>query len=217
MNDARDGLRLLPPSALIRTSDVDHADWNYRAFLGRVQRLRFRLVRRLLGGAHYARLLEIGYGSGVLMPELKRHCDALYGIDPHLKNREVAAALAQHGVPAELHSGSAEQLPFGDGFFDAIVSVSALEYVPDIQVTCREFQRVLKRGGHLVVVTPGYSPILDFALRITTGESADQYANRRERLLPALRANFAVLAEKPVPWLTGPLFRLYTGIKLQSR
>lgn len=215
MNDAKSGLRLLPPSALIRTSEVDHADWNYRAFLGQIQRLRFRLVRRLLGDGHYPRLLEIGYGSGVLMPELKRRCDELYGIDPHPKHREVMAALAQHGVRAELHSGSAEQLPFADGSFDAVVSVSALEYVPDIGVTCREIRRVLKSGGHLVVVTPGYSPVLDYALRVTTGEKADQYANRRQRLLPALRANFMVVTERPVPWLTGPLFRLYTGIKLQ--
>lgn len=211
-----DPLRLLPPSALIRTSDVDHADWNYRALLGYVQRLRFRLVRRLLAGSHYRRLLEIGYGSGVFMPELKQRCDELYGIDPHTRNREVEVALANHGVKAELHSGSAESLPFPDGHFDVIVSVSALEYVPDIHVACREFRRVLGKGGQIVVCTPGFSPVLDFALKLTTGEKADQYAERREQLLPALKSSFTTVTEVPVPWITGPLLRLYTGIKLRS-
>lgn len=217
MNNGKGTLRLLPPAALIRTSDVDHADWNYRAFLGQIQRIRFRVVCRLLGEQRYPRLLEIGYGSGVLMPELKQRCDELYGIDPHSKHREVAAALAQHGVVAELYSGSAEVLPFANGFFDAVVSVSALEYVPDIERACREIRRVLRPGGDLVVVTPGHSALLDLGLRIATGESAGQYENRRERLLPALKAHFAVVAEKPIPWVTGPLFRLYTGIKLQAR
>jgi ubiquinone/menaquinone biosynthesis C-methylase UbiE len=212
----KDTLHLLPPAALIRTSDVDHADWNYRALLGRVQRVRFNLVRRLLEGARYARLLEIGYGSGVFMPELSRRSDALYGIDPHPKHREVQAVLARHGVRAELHSGTAESLPFPDDFFDAIVSVSALEYVPDIQVACDEFRRVLRPGGHLIVCTPGFSPLLDLALRLTTGEKADQYADRRQRLLPTLKRNFTTLVERPVPWITGPLLKLYTGIKLRA-
>lgn len=195
---------------------MDHADWNYRTLLGHIQRLRFRLVRRLLADSHYRRLLEIGYGSGVFMPELKQRCDELYGIDPHPRNREVEMALANHGVKAELHSGSAESLPFPDGCIDAIVSVSALEYVPDIQLACREFRRVLSKGGHLVVCTPGFSPVLDFVLKLTTGEKADQYADRRQQLLPALKSNFTAVTEVPVPWLSGPLPRLYTGIKLRS-
>ena len=214
--DVSEPLHLLPPSALIRTSAVDRAHWNYRTLLGQLQRLRFRVILRLLGANHYGRLLEIGYGSGVLMPELARRCTQLYGIDPHPKNREVQAALARHGVWAQLHCGSAERLPFDDGSIDAIVSVSALEYVPDIHIACREFRRVLSRGGHLVVCTPGFSPFLDFALRLTTGESAEQYADRRQQLLPTLKGNFVTIKETPVPWMAAPLLSIYTGIKLQS-
>ena len=64
-------LKLLPREALIQTGEVDHADWNYRPLLGMIQRLRFRLILRILAGRKYHRLLEIGYGSGVFMPELK--------------------------------------------------------------------------------------------------------------------------------------------------
>jgi ubiquinone/menaquinone biosynthesis C-methylase UbiE len=201
---------------LIRTSEIDRASWNYRALLGQIQRVRFRLIRRLLGDARYGRLLEIGYGSGVLMPELARHCDELHGVDPHPKSREVQAALARHGVRAQLHSGTAQSLPFPDGYIDAIVSVSALEYVTDIHSACREFRRVLAKGGHVMVCTPGFSPVLDLALRLATGENADQYADRRQRLLPALKSHFTTVAEEPVPWFISPLLRLYTGIKLVS-
>jgi ubiquinone/menaquinone biosynthesis C-methylase UbiE len=209
-------LKLLPREALVRTSAVDHADWNYHPFLGQVQRIRFRLIRSLLGTDRYHRLLEIGYGSGVLIPELKTRSDEIYGIDPHQHHKEVEASLARHGIKAELHSSGAEQLPFPDAFFDCLVSVSALEYVEDIERACREMRRVLKPGGYLVLVTPGQSPLLDFGLRLFTGENADQYGDRRQKLVPTLKRHFAPVKERSVPWVTGSLFRLYTGLKLRT-
>jgi ubiquinone/menaquinone biosynthesis C-methylase UbiE len=207
-------LLLLPESDLIVTGPVDHADWNYRPLIGKVQRLRFRLIRRLLGARTYGRLLEIGYGSGVFMPELARHADELFGIDPHPMPTEVEAVLQKHGLHASLLTGSAEALPYADGFFDCVVSVSAIEYVEDIEAACRELRRVLKPGGRLVIATPGSSPILDLALRASTGEDPGQYADRRQRLLPTLKQHFAVRKELAVPRFGGRLFRLYTGVCL---
>jgi len=40
-----------------------------------------------------ARILEIGYGSGVFMPELSARCDELYGVDVHSRHEEVAATI----------------------------------------------------------------------------------------------------------------------------
>jgi ubiquinone/menaquinone biosynthesis C-methylase UbiE len=128
--------------------------------------------------------------------------------------REVEAVLLQHGVKAKLMSGTAESLPYEDGFFDCAVSVSAIEYVEDIDLACRELTRVLRPGGSVIIATPGVSPIWDLALRLSTGENPAQYSNRRQRLLPALKRHFAVSEEVAVPALGGPLFRLYTGVHL---
>ena len=207
-------LRLLPKSALVRTSEVDHPDWNYRVLLGAVQRLRFRMVRRLLAGTAVDRLLEIGYGSGVFMPELARHCTDLHGIDPHPHRAAVADNLAGQGIRATLAQGSAESLPYEDARFGCAVAISTLEYVPDIEAACREIRRVLAPGGVLAVVTPGVNKLWDLALRLSTGESPSQYADRRQRLQPALRRNFTVVREVRVPVLSHPAVRLYTGLLL---
>lgn len=211
------GLKLLPPTSLVQTSEVDHADWNYRPLLGAVQRARFRLVLSLLGQARCDTILEIGYGSGVFMPELAARSRRLIGVDPHPRNREVTAALANVGIEAELHSCSAESLPVANASCDAIVAVSALEYVPDADVAAREICRVLRPGGVLVFVTPSHSPIWDLALRLSTGESPSQYGDRRQRLVPTLLEHMQVATERGFPRFLGRNLRLYTGYRLAPR
>jgi 2-polyprenyl-3-methyl-5-hydroxy-6-metoxy-1,4-benzoquinol methylase len=207
-------LKLLPKSALVRTSEVDHPDWNYRPLLGAVQRLRFRIVRKLLANAGFDRLLEIGYGSGVFMPELSRHCEELHGIDPHPHRAEVETHLAEQGIQAKLAQGTVESLPYDDNHFDCAVTISTLEYVPDITAACRELRRVLKPTGVLAVVTPGATKLWDLALRLSTGESPSQYADRRQQLQPELRRQFTLVREARVPALSHPAIRLYTGLLL---
>jgi SAM-dependent methyltransferase len=207
-------LKLLPKSALVCTSEVDHPDWNYRPLLGTVQRLRFRIILRLLAEARFGRLLEIGYGSGVFMPELASRCAELYGIDPHPHQSEVEESLARNRIPATLTRGTVEALPYQSCMFDCAVTISALEYVPDIEAACQEIRRVLRPNGVLAVVTPGVTPLWDLALRLSTGESPSQYADRRQKLQPALRRAFTLTREVRIPRLGPPAVRLYTGLLL---
>lgn len=209
------GLHLLPRESLIATSDVDHADWNYRAALGWLQTRRFRLVLSLLAEDRYVRLLEIGYGSGVFLPELSGFCDELFGIDPHNRNQEVMDVLRGHNVAASLSSGSVEDMPFDERFFDCAVAVSALEYVENIELACRELSRVLKPGGVLIVITPGQSPWLDLGLRLVTGESAEEnYGDRRERLVPTLTRHFKIDREHVFPASLAGALPVYRALRL---
>ena len=50
----------------------------------------------------------------------------------------------------------AENLPFPDERFDAILSFDVFEHVQDVAATLAECHRVLKQGGLLLVVFPGY-------------------------------------------------------------
>jgi SAM-dependent methyltransferase len=207
-------LRLLPEQALLTTGAVDHANWNYRPILGRIQRLRFDLIRSMLRGAHAQRLLEIGYGSGVFLPELARHADQLYGIDPHPFTDDVAQVLAQHGVHAKLVRGTATQMPYESVFFQSVVAVSALEFIGDLTQACREIKRVLAPGGIFVIVTPGHSPLLDLGLRLVTGASArDDFQDRRAGILPCLYREFVVDRRADYPPSAHGI-RLYTALRL---
>src|SRR4051794_33527059 len=116
-SEHRDSLNLLPEQELLATSAVDHADWNYRPILGRIQRLRFDLILSMLRGSFAKRLLEIGYGSGIFLPELSKHGSDLHGIDPHPFAGDITKILSKHNVKAKLVTGTAERMPYVNGYF----------------------------------------------------------------------------------------------------
>ena len=211
-------LRLLPRTVLTKTGPVDEAAWNYQPLLGAIQRKRFQLAVRLLGQQRFRRLLEIGYGSGIFQLELSNHCDELYGIDPHPMPDAVTETLRQQGVTAHLYSGDAAAMPFADGFFDCAVAVSAVEFIGDLDRACVEVTRVLQPGGIFIVVTPGSSAVVDFGLKVLTGQSAKQnFGERRQAVVPTLLKHFDLQSELAFPAFTGALGRLYTALKLSKR
>lgn len=205
-------MNLLPEKDLIRTSPVDHADWNYRPLLSWIMRRRFGLILGLLPRTRVPRLLEIGFGSGVFLPELAQWCDELYGVDIHDNVQAVQSRLECHGLDARLSRQSAACLDFPDAFFDVIVSVSALEFVEDIAPAARALKRVLAPNGCLIAVMPNKSALLDFALRAATGEDANRdYKGRREFVLPALLKYFRVCRKKAF----APIYAAYRFRKIE--
>ncbi len=209
---------LLPQSALVKTSDVDKAEWNFHPLLGLIQRLRFKLILSLLPNRRIGRLLEIGYGSGVFLPELAKRCDELYGIDTHQAAASVSRNLSRHRVAAKLSCGSAVALPFEDRSFDCVVAVSCLEYVDPFEQAAAEITRVLKPDGVLVFVTPGNSPILDLGHYLLTGcRAQEHYGRRRDALVPTLLNALTVQSDITAPRIGSSLFTLYRAMRVSPR
>ena len=207
-------MKLLDQELLVKTGPVDHADWNFRFPLGLVQRLRFRLALNLLP-KYSDHLLEIGYGSGVFMPSLAQRADHLHGVDVHPRADQVTQALSRVQVSARLHQSPAESLPFRNHTFDAVVAISALEFVSDLHQVCHEIKRTLKPGGVFVVVTPGHSALVDAGLRLLTGKSAQEdFGNRREAVIPILSKHFRVSQKLIFPPVVGALLPLYVALRL---
>jgi ubiquinone/menaquinone biosynthesis C-methylase UbiE len=106
-----------------------------------------RLREETLRGVH-GRVLELGVGTGRNLPLYPSAVEHLFGIDPD----EVMLGRAEKRArrlpfPVELLLVSAEELPFDDGSFDAVVSTLVFCTVPDPPTALSEVRRVLKRGG----------------------------------------------------------------------
>jgi SAM-dependent methyltransferase len=210
------GMRLMRRNLLVKTGPVDFAEWNSRPLLGWISRQRFRLVVSLLPKAPIVRLLEIGYGSGIFLPELARYSRQVFGLDVHAESERVAQGLAKMDVQAQLHRASAAGMPFADGHFDVVVSVSCLEFISDLSAAVGEIARVLAPRGAFIVVIPNQSKIADAGLWMLTVRKAEvDFKGQRQQVIPTLMQHFEV--DYCLTWPHLKLVQLYTAFRFKRK
>jgi 2-polyprenyl-3-methyl-5-hydroxy-6-metoxy-1,4-benzoquinol methylase len=145
----------LPPRALVtKPDDDDPIDYYYRPLTAPLYRARLRDAAALLGPEQVDSLLEVGYGSGVFLPELARRTRRLAGVDVHDARAGVDAMARALGIEADLRTASLFELPFADGEFAALVCISVLEHLRDLDAALAELARVVESGGVLVLGVP---------------------------------------------------------------
>lgn len=94
-----------------------------------------------------SRILDIGVGLGRVLEPLSNY--ERYGVDISLDYLRKAQACGIEVAMAKI-----EDLPFQDGFFDAIVTCDVLEHVLDLNLCCRRIIDCLRPGGKLIVRVP---------------------------------------------------------------
>lgn len=126
-----------------------------------------RLVE-LAGPLEAQTLLEVAIGSGELFQLLleRNRTGLTVGVDlsPGMVavvmkrlNERAANGFRLVAGRALLQAVDAREMPFPDGMFDALFNCYLFELLPaaDIERTVREFHRVLRPGGRLLLVNPG--------------------------------------------------------------
>jgi phosphatidylethanolamine/phosphatidyl-N-methylethanolamine N-methyltransferase len=101
------------------------------------------------------RILEVGVGTGISLPQYSRDCK-ICGVDisePML--RKAQERVNEFGLTnvEGLWVMDAERLNFPDASFDVIVAQYVITTVPNPEATLDEFARVLKDGGEIILVS----------------------------------------------------------------
>lgn len=108
------------------------------------------------GFVDHEKVLEVGFGEGQWLIALSKINKRVYGVEPRAfgvkftKNKLKKLLISN----VELYQNSAENLPFDDNTFDAVLCYNVLQYT-NSKKAFAELSRVLKKGGILLVSVDG--------------------------------------------------------------
>jgi len=111
----------------------------------------------LLDPMENERILDVATGTGDMVIEVaKRNLSVrIFGIDFSQRMLDLGRIkIARNGYnqAVSLQIGSGECLPFADESFDGVICAFGIRNFADMQLGLREFFRVLKPGGRIVVL-----------------------------------------------------------------
>lgn len=138
-------------------ADKLHARWDlYEAAIPKIDIHQIGIQYLCLKGTE--NILEVGCGDGSMLVNLRRvnHKGRLVGleINDRIFCESVKAQQKENfQPPIEFIIGSADNLPFPDGSFDIILAFFMLYHMSDIQQVLREWKRVLKNNGKVLIAT----------------------------------------------------------------
>lgn len=115
---------------------------------------RRRLFKRLIGGLQPNAawlVLEVGAGTGANLRVLQD-----LGAGRVVACDVSVDALRHAGCSATMTRADATHLPFRSGSVDLLLAADVIEHLDDDGAALREFARVLRPGGHLVLTVPAF-------------------------------------------------------------
>ena len=169
-------LAALNADEYLKLAEVEDRMWYFRSLHAHVRR-ELRAVLGNVGGAapsprdaadaagapHPQRnILDAGCGTGGLILRMRAAEPAAAGKPAWrwsgIDFMPLACELARKrcGPEVEIREASITALPFADASFDAVVSADVICQVVDAEVAVKEFFRVLRPGGVVVINVPAY-------------------------------------------------------------
>lgn len=113
-----------------------------------IQRRKFQAILEDLGEAQ--RILDVGCGTGLFIDELAREKQRIVGVDFSSEMLKVAKERTEN---LNLISADADKLPFRDESFDAVMSLTLLQNMPNPERTVVEMARVTEGGGVIAITS----------------------------------------------------------------
>lgn len=180
---------------------------------------RFADALKLLGEPVGA-LLEVGCGSGIFLTELAKHCNRLFACDMHPNLHLTRAMLEREGITAAVCQADAASLPYAAESMDAIVCMSVLEHIRDLEAPAQEFYRVLRPGGIAVIGVPVANLLTEAMLRVSylslDARLDDEHVSTHRQVLAAFGRRFVREKALHIPRLLPEWFRMYTTVRFRK-
>ena len=156
---------------------------HYDRFMGRYAPTLATALADAAGVTDGMRVLDVGCGPGGLTQELaaRTSADRIAAIDPA---PQFAEACRERHPGADVRVGTAEQLPWADGTFDAALSQLVIAFMSDPDAGVAEMRRVTRPGGTVAacmwdIVGGGMTMLRIFWSAVGTVDTSTEGERRR--------------------------------------
>lgn len=159
-------LRLPKRENIKQTNEEDSLACYYTPLVKYLYLLRFKKTISFFNKRRYKRLLDLGYGCGIFLPELSKHCEELRGCDIHKNVASIKDMIKKEKIKAKLSSQDILKLDYKKEFFDCIVCLSVLEHIEDVDRALEEINKIITKDADIILGFPMKNKILDIIFNL---------------------------------------------------
>lgn len=183
------------------------------------RRLVQSMVKQYLPSGSGRVALDVGCGTGKLLKEMKqwKRWQRVIGMDGA---DEALKYCLERGITDCIKANFESKLPLADDSVDLITSLDVVEHVKKDQQLLREFSRVLKPGGLVIVTVPAHQwlwtywdDILGHKRRYTTDEMKDRFIKAK---LEIIKVSYFYSYLLPIALVFRYVKRVFPGLKGRS-
>lgn len=182
-------------------------------FINRIQQ-GFSLLDRI---GEEDRVLEVGYGSGILLPTLCSHSKHVYGLDMHDEKDKALRVLGTRFPDSRptLVRGDVRKMEFTSAFFDLVIGFSIFEHMEKLDEALGEIHRILKPGGVLLAGIPRVDRFMETLFHLIGFHEIHHhhFSNVADLLAAAGRAGFSMKRRARFPLPVLPLYHNLLFVK----
>lgn len=100
------------------------------------------------------KFLDVGCGTGIALSLIEKKSKKIYGIDVSYSSIRKCKKI---GLNARVYDG--KKIPYTKNSFSVVGSFNVLEHTDNPELFLNEQYRVLKRGGHMLIICPNFLSI----------------------------------------------------------
>lgn len=193
----------LPPKGTLESNGPgDPLHYYYHPLIGFLYRARIKQALSLLTQP-YESILELGYGSGIMIPTLVSIGKSVSGIDSNSDSIKVMNNLGKIGVNALLTRGNFCEADYPKESFDLIVAISVLEHIKDTEAVIKRVHNLLRPGGNFLVGMPRVNDFMEIAFNaISYHNIKEHHITSHKQFLRLSNSCFELVRLERIPsWL----------------
>ncbi len=203
---------LLPPKGVLTPNGrYDPLPSYYQPIIGYFYCKRIKQALSLLTPP-YKSILEIGYGSGILIPTLYSISNDIVGVDKLSDPKIVKSNLERMNCRPLLMKELAHNINFPENRFELVVSIGTFEHIllNKIEILLEKIFKILVPGGHLLVGMPQINKIMNKSLSIIGYPGIEEHhVTGHEDFINAARNHFKLIRYIRLPSLLPKFAAIY--------